>query len=116
MLRTATARPAAPFITLTGDRYRLNPALTDVDLWNFDAALARAQAAAGQDQQLTALRQAADLYRGPADQFGPDPVAGYRAVSRVQQAYPQLIEGDGPVRQALGQVRGVQGQRLRPGS
>lgn len=73
MLRTATARPAARFITLTGDRYRLNPAFIDVDLWQFDTALGRAQTATSEDGQLTALWQAAGLYRGPlADGAGYD--------------------------------------------
>ena len=52
---------------------------------------------------------------GAADQPGPHPVAGAGAGGRVQQQDPQLIEGDGPVRQALGQLRGVHGQRLRAG-
>jgi hypothetical protein len=64
MLRTATGLPAPLFIILAGERYRLDPALIEVDLWQFDAALGRAQAAAGQDQ-LTALQQAAALYQGP---------------------------------------------------
>ena len=73
MLRTATAQPADRFITLTSDRYRLNPALTDTDLWHFDDALTRAQAATSQDEQLAALWQAAALYRGSlADGAGYD--------------------------------------------
>lgn len=83
MLRTATARPAARFITLTGDRYRLNPALIDVDLWQFDAALTRAQGTTSEDEQLTALRQVAELYRGPlADGAGYEWVEDYAEHAR----------------------------------
>jgi DNA-binding SARP family transcriptional activator len=64
MLRTATGLPAPLFIILAGERYRLDTALIEVDLWQFAAALDRAQAAAGQDQ-LAALQQAAALYQGP---------------------------------------------------
>ena len=70
MLRAATGLPAPLFITRAGDRYRLDPALIGVDLWQFDAALARAQAAASEEDQLTALRQAAALYQGPLAEGG----------------------------------------------
>ena len=70
MLRAATGLPAPLFITRAGDRYRLDPALIDVDLWQFDAAMARAQAAASEEDQLTALRQAAALYQGPLAEGG----------------------------------------------
>lgn len=49
----------------SANRYWLAAALVGVDLRQFDAALARAHAAAGEDEQLTVLRQAAALYRGP---------------------------------------------------
>jgi hypothetical protein len=65
MLRTATGLPAPLFITLAGDRYRLDPALIDVDLWQFDNALDRARQAGSDQDQLAALQQAAALYRGP---------------------------------------------------
>ena len=52
------------FIILASDRYRLDPALFEVDLWQFDAALGRAQAAASDQDQLAALRQAISLYQG----------------------------------------------------
>ena len=65
MLRTAAGLPAPLFITRAGDRYRLDPALIDADLWQFDAALDHAQAATGGEGQLAALRQAAALYQGP---------------------------------------------------
>jgi DNA-binding SARP family transcriptional activator len=65
MLRTSTGLTAPMFITLASERYRLDPALIEVDLWQFDAALARAQAAASGQDQLAALRQAISLYQGP---------------------------------------------------
>ena len=46
ILRAATALPRPMFIILASERYRLDPALAGVDLWRFDAALARARAAA----------------------------------------------------------------------
>jgi DNA-binding SARP family transcriptional activator len=64
MLRTATGLRAPMFITFSGDRYRLDPTLIEVDLWQFDSALDQARAGAG-DAQVTALRQTAALYQGP---------------------------------------------------
>jgi DNA-binding SARP family transcriptional activator len=73
MLRTATGQPAALFIVLAGDRYRLDPALIAADLWQFDTALDRARHATSGQDQLTALQQAAGLYHGPlADGAGYD--------------------------------------------
>jgi DNA-binding SARP family transcriptional activator len=65
MLRTSTGLTAPMFIILASERYRLDPALIEVDLWQFDAALGRAQDAAGDQDQLAALRQAISLYQGP---------------------------------------------------
>jgi len=65
MLRTSTGLTAAMFIILASERYRLDPALIEVDLWQFDAALGRAQDAASDQDQLAALRQAISLYQGP---------------------------------------------------
>jgi two-component SAPR family response regulator len=64
MLRTATGLSAPMFIVLAAERYRLDPTLIEVDLWQFDAALDRARDTSGQDQ-LAALRQAISLYQGP---------------------------------------------------
>jgi DNA-binding SARP family transcriptional activator len=83
MLRTATGLPAPMFITLAGERYRLDPALIDVDLWQFDAALDQAQAAASDQDQLAALQQAAALYQGPlADGAGYDWAERYAEPAR----------------------------------
>jgi DNA-binding SARP family transcriptional activator len=65
MLRTATGLSQPMFITLASERYRLDPALIDVDFWRFEAALDRARAADGETGQLAVLQQAAALYHGP---------------------------------------------------
>lgn len=65
MLRTATGLRAPMFIVLAAERYRLDPSLIEVDLWQFDAALDRAREAASGQDQLAALRQAISLYQGP---------------------------------------------------
>jgi two-component SAPR family response regulator len=65
MLRTSTGLTAPMFIILASEQYRLDPALIEVDLWQFDAALGRAQDAASDQDQLAALRQAISLYQGP---------------------------------------------------
>jgi DNA-binding SARP family transcriptional activator len=100
MLRTATGLPAPLFIILAGDRYRFDSALIEVDLWQFDAALGRAQAASGQDQ-LTALRQATGLYQGPlADGAGYEWAERYaeparrRAVDALARIAGILQPGD----------------------
>ena len=46
MLRTATGLSRPMFIILASERYRLDPALIDVDLWRFEAALDQARTTA----------------------------------------------------------------------
>ena len=58
LLRTATGLTTPMWITLTADRYRLDPALTGTDLWRFQAALEAARTAADDQARLAALRQA----------------------------------------------------------
>lgn len=65
MLRTSTGLTAPMFIILASERYRLDPSLIEVDLWQFDAALGRAQDASSDQDQLAALRRAISLYQGP---------------------------------------------------
>jgi DNA-binding SARP family transcriptional activator len=65
MLRTATGLSQPMFIILASERYRLDPALIDVDLWRFEAALDQARTTAGESTQLAVLQQAAALYHGP---------------------------------------------------
>jgi two-component SAPR family response regulator len=65
MLRTSTGLTAPMFIILVSERYRLDTALIEVDLWQFDAALSRAQDPTSDQDQLVSLRQAISLYQGP---------------------------------------------------
>jgi DNA-binding SARP family transcriptional activator len=65
LLRGATGLTEPMWITLTADRYRLDPALTGADLWQFQSALETARTAADDQARLAALRQAVACYRGP---------------------------------------------------
>jgi DNA-binding SARP family transcriptional activator len=65
LLRSSTGRSTPMWITLTADRYRLDPALIESDLWHFQAALETARAAGTDQDRLPAYRQAASRYRGP---------------------------------------------------
>jgi DNA-binding SARP family transcriptional activator len=53
------------WIILAADRYRLDPALIEVDLWQFQAALEATRTASTDQERLSACRQAASYYRGP---------------------------------------------------
>jgi DNA-binding SARP family transcriptional activator len=64
LLRRHTGDTAAMWIPLSADRYRLDPALVDADLWQFAAALDAARRAVSDQDRLAAYRQAASLYRG----------------------------------------------------
>jgi hypothetical protein len=130
MLRTATGLPAPMFIVLAGDRYRLDLALIDVDLWRFDAALDRAREASGEQEQLSALEQATALYRGPlAEGAGYDWAEYYaepgrrravdalsRTAAILQPRHPEhalsVLEAGRPVRH--GPHRQAQPCRRRP--
>jgi DNA-binding SARP family transcriptional activator len=73
LLRSSTGRSTPMWITLTVDRYRLDPALIESDLWHFQAALETARAAGTDQDRLVAYRQAASRYRGPlCDSAGYD--------------------------------------------
>ena len=73
LLRGATGLTAPMWITLTAERYRLDPALTGTDLQRFQAALETARTAGDDQARLSALRQAVSCYRGPlADGAGYD--------------------------------------------
>jgi DNA-binding SARP family transcriptional activator len=65
LLRSSTGRDAPMWITLAADRYRLDPALIEVDLWQFQAALEATRTASTDQERLSACRQAASYYRGP---------------------------------------------------
>ena len=83
LLRTATGLTTPMWITLTADRYRLDPALTGTDLWRFQAALEAARTAGDDQARLAALRQAVACYRGPlADGAGYDWAEPYAETAR----------------------------------
>jgi DNA-binding SARP family transcriptional activator len=63
LLRAAAGVPGQLWITRAAGRYRLDPALVETDLEEFEAALEEARRAAGPGR-LAALRRAAGLYRG----------------------------------------------------
>lgn len=101
MLRTATGQPAPLFVILAGDRYQLDPALIEVDLWQFDAALDRARQDRSEEDQLAALREATALYQGPlvdgadyewAERFAEP--ARRRAVDAIARIAALLTPGD----------------------
>ena len=64
LLRTVTGLSEAMFVVLRADRYRLDPALFDIDVWRFQHALLAARHASGDDAQLAACREAVAAYHG----------------------------------------------------
>ena len=83
LLRGATGLTTPMWITLTACRYRLDPALTGADLWQFQAALEAARTAGDDQARLAALRQAVACYRGPlADGAGYDWAEPYAETAR----------------------------------
>jgi DNA-binding SARP family transcriptional activator len=65
LLRTATGLPGPMWVSLTADRYRLDPAVITSDLWQLTGHLAAARRAS-QDEpaRLAAFQQAGSLYQG----------------------------------------------------
>jgi DNA-binding SARP family transcriptional activator len=63
LLRAAAGVPGQLWITRAAGRYRLDPAMVETDLQEFDSALEEARRATGRER-LAALRRAAGLYRG----------------------------------------------------
>ncbi len=59
-----TVAEAGDFVVKQHGRYRLNPALVDVDLWRLRAAHTAARAAGGDASRLQALRDVCELYTG----------------------------------------------------
>jgi DNA-binding SARP family transcriptional activator len=53
------------FVTLASDRYQLDAALFDIDLWRFQRALDQARRAEDGDARLAACQEAVSLYEGP---------------------------------------------------
>lgn len=67
VLRDATGAGEAEFLLHTTDRYRLDPALITVDLWQYRNALARAAHAPDDDHRIQALTQAVSIWTGNLD-------------------------------------------------
>jgi DNA-binding SARP family transcriptional activator len=65
LLRNSTGRSAPMWITHAAGRYRLDPSLIEVDLWQSQAALDAARTASTDQDRLAAYRQATGCYRGP---------------------------------------------------
>jgi len=99
MLRNATGLREAMFITLTADRYRLDAALFDIDIWRFQRALLEARHAEGEDAQLAACMDAVAAYHGPlADGTGYDWAEPYaeQARRRALDAWTRIAEITAP--------------------
>ena len=62
VLRTATGLREPMFVIHTTGRYRLDPALIDIDLWRLTTALTDARGATTDSDRITALAPVADLY------------------------------------------------------
>ncbi len=64
VLRSATGASEAGFVPWIRERYRIDAALIDVDLWRFQAALGKAAHADNDGTRQDELRTAAALWRG----------------------------------------------------
>jgi DNA-binding SARP family transcriptional activator len=61
----ATGGALSDIVVVGEDRYRLDPAVVDVDFWRFDAAVAARRAATSDQQRVDAYRAIVDSYGGP---------------------------------------------------
>ena len=83
LLRDAAGLTGPMLITLTAERYRLDPAFIATDVADFQAALDAARHAADDAARLAACQEAAALYRGPlADGAGYDWAEPYAEAAR----------------------------------
>jgi DNA-binding SARP family transcriptional activator len=65
LLRTATGLAGPMWVSLAGDRYRLDPAVITTDLWQLQDALEAARRASQDEEaRLAAFRAAANRYQG----------------------------------------------------
>ena len=95
LLRRATGLNTPMWINLSADRYRLDPALIDVDLWKFQAALEAARTAPDDQARLAACQQAASYYRGQlADGAGYEWAEPYAETARRRalDVYARIAE------------------------
>jgi DNA-binding SARP family transcriptional activator len=63
-LRESTGLRKALFVQADGDRYRIDPQVFNIDLWDFQRALAVTRTASDNPQRIAALEQAVTLIRG----------------------------------------------------
>ena len=61
----ATGGALSDIVMVGESRYRLDPAVVDVDFWSFDAAVAARRAATTDQQRVDAYRAVVDSYGGP---------------------------------------------------
>ncbi|MEU7176062.1 BTAD domain-containing putative transcriptional regulator [Micromonospora tulbaghiae] len=86
-LRAVMRHTAGPgdYLTHPQNRYTLNPALVDVDLWRMRAAIRDAERATDPQARIAALRRAVDTYRGHlADGVDYEWIEPYREAVRQQ--------------------------------
>jgi DNA-binding SARP family transcriptional activator len=102
MLRAAAGLTEPMLVTLTAERYRLDPAFITTDVAGFQAALEAARHAADDTARLAACQEAAALYRGPlADGAGYDWAEPFAEAARRRALdawtrIAELLEPGGP--------------------
>ncbi|MFG1742075.1 BTAD domain-containing putative transcriptional regulator [Micromonospora chalcea] len=83
------------YLTHPQNRYTLNPALVDVDLWRMRAAIRDAERATDPQVRVAALRRAVDTYRGHlADGVDYEWIEPYREAIRQQALDTYLALAD----------------------
>lgn len=83
------------YLTHPQNRYTLNPALVDVDLWRMRAAIRDAERATDPQARVAALRRAVDTYRGHlADGVDYEWIEPYREAVRQQALDTYLALAD----------------------
>lgn len=83
------------YLTHPQNRYTLNPALVDVDLWRMRAAIRDAERATDPQARIAALRRAVDTYRGHlADGVDYEWIEPYREAVRQQALDTYLALAD----------------------
>ncbi|WP_433495418.1 BTAD domain-containing putative transcriptional regulator [Micromonospora sp. CA-248089] len=96
-LRAVLRHTAGPgdYLTHPQNRYTLNPALVDVDLWRMRAAIRDAERATDPQARVAALRRAVDIYRGYlADGVDYEWIEPYREAVRQQALDTYLALAD----------------------
>jgi DNA-binding SARP family transcriptional activator len=102
LLRAAAGLTEPMLVTLTAERYRLDPAFVTTDVAGFQAALEAAREAGDDGARLAACQEAAALYRGPlADGAGYDWAEPFAEAARRRALdawtrIAELLEPAGP--------------------